>query len=199
MRLRTNAVCILAHAHFFHAYIHRCRHIVALTGIHGTERRHVHQRFSGTAGIDNLLYQTLLKADSQKVRGKISRKETPVRRGIDAYFLAVVIKILGRKSAGTVFTHERLHQFVIPLPQAAIQHLVQGSIRLVEADEHFVHLPAQSMRRIAYQRIEILLQVYKKLRYIQEMLILAAMQAVDIFHQIRHTVCLKHGRGILRH
>lgn len=69
----------------------------------------------------------------------------------------------------------------------------------MEANEHFVHLPAQSMRRIAYQRIEILLQVYKKLRYIQEMLILAAMQAVDIFHQIRHTVCLKHGRGILRH
>ena len=43
MRLRTNAVCILAHAHFFHAYIHCCRHIVTLTGIHGTERCHVHQ------------------------------------------------------------------------------------------------------------------------------------------------------------
>jgi hypothetical protein len=96
---------------------------------------------------DGIRPQTLLKADSQKVRGKISRKETPVRRGIDAYFLAVVIKILRRESAGTVFTHERLHQLVIPRPQAAIQHLIQGSIRLVETDKHFIHLPAQSMRQ----------------------------------------------------
>ena len=69
----------------------------------------------------------------------------------------------------------------------------------MEADKHLVHLLAQSMRRVTHQRIKIFLQVDEKFRYIQEMVVLAAMQPVDVFHQIRHTVCFKYGCSILRH
>ena len=164
--LRTDAVRILSHAHLFHAHVHRCRHIIAFAGIHGTERRHIHQRLPGTAGIDDLLYQTLLKADRQKIRREIDRKETSVRHGIDTYFLAVIIEVFRGESTGAVLTHKRFHQFVISRAQAAIQHLIQRSIRLVKTDKHLVHLPAQPVRSVAYQRIEILFQVGEKLRNI---------------------------------
>ena len=99
-----------------------------------------------------------------------------------------------------VFTHERLHQLVIPRPQAAIQHLIQGSIRFVELISILFICLLSPCGVSPTNVFEILTSgITKSSDTIQEMLILAAMQAVDIFHQIRHTVCLKYSRGILRH
>ena len=170
-----------------------------MRAVHLAERGLLHQRASVLAGVDDLFYQAFLETDGEEVACEVGRQETSVRERKDAYVFALVDGSLGREAAAAPLLQEVFHEAVVSCPQATVEHLVEWRLGFVEADEQFVHFPAQAVGQSFYKVLEVVAQSSEQARYVQVVAILAGVHRVDVIKQPGHVVCFEDGHGIAGH
>ena len=75
---------------------------------------------------------------------------------------ALIIECFRRIARRNVFLHKTVDQLTVTIPQPAIKHLITIIVRFVETNQHLIHLPAQTVRRIFQKRVKVLFQIRKQ-------------------------------------